>query len=92
MKNLSTIREAAKKYALRDGYHDELYVDEEAFTVGAISPEAKEYHTEGLYTESEVEELSKLAFGLGIHLRSGDVNTGYNQHKFYEWFEKNKKK
>lgn len=29
------IIDAAKKYAIRDGYHDELYKDEQAFEAGA---------------------------------------------------------
>lgn len=55
-------------------------------------PIAVESVTEITYTETEVGELTKLAFGLGIHLRGGEVNTDYNQHKFYEWLEQNKKK
>ena len=60
-----------------------------AFISGAKSPEAKAFHTKGMYSEEEVKVMIKE---FGYH-----INRKYNpQHPIVgevnEWFEQNKKK
>jgi hypothetical protein len=54
-----------------------------AITDVVKSDAAKEYHTKGMYTEAEVEELCRDIYVESSHNR-------YNS--FEEWFEHNKKK
>jgi len=69
---MDNIEESAKKYALREGFHDELYIEENAFIAGANSDAAREYwrlqfkqnndlylalKLKGMYSTDEVKSL-----------------------------------
>lgn len=81
------IEEAAKKYAnVCYNYIASLI----GFTKGALSQEAKEYHTKGMYTEEEVRNL--------FIERCKALSTKHDKFQQFllkqdlEWFEQNKKK
>ena len=84
------IEEAAKKYALRDGYHDELYIDENSFRSGAFSEAAKKFHQKGLYTEEEVYEIARKCWReRGIVAQTYNMST---EPLLMVYFDKIKKK
>lgn len=57
------------------------------FSVGAKSEAAREYHTQGMYSE---EEVSDIAIKFFYHWYNSPGNN--TQAGFYEWFENYKKK
>jgi len=73
------IEQAAEKFANTLQYG--LYDNEIAFIAGANSPEAKELHTKGMYSEEEVKKLI---------LKYSNKPNSY-QVTGEEWFEHNKK-
>ena len=92
MKDLEKkIEEAAKKYSLRLGYHDEAFEDEEAFTIGALSHEAKEYWQQGMYTYQDLkdafETVQKQAYP--SLSQDGSLQVDHSE-SFDEWFDSNK--
>ena len=68
-----------------------VFSEREMFVKGAKSDVAKEYWQQGMYSEQEVEELAKLAFSKALNIDGFNPNVGYNQQKFDEWFNNNKK-
>ena len=84
--------EEAGKSLLPEGKRD-------AFFLGAISPQAKEYWQKGMYTEEEVLSLLKR---VGREITYPEtyyepVDTDENNDKYFngeveDWFEQNKKK
>lgn len=93
MKDLKKIEKAAEKYAesISLGTEDTEIDDEfhaEDFVKGAISPEAKEYWQEGMYTEEEVQELLHNCL-----IYCNAFSTTERIRSFLKaWFEQNKKK
>lgn len=76
-----------------DGYDPESgreHGSESSFRDGALSPEAKEYWQQGLYTEEEVKRMSRNAFHNG--LSTSPLSYDYDGNYFEKWFEQNKKK
>ena len=89
MKNVSKIEEAAKHYSTIDGNSDDSYREEDAFIVGASSRSAKEYHTIGMYTETEVKLLlEERSCYCIVHAKDDDADYVYTD----VWFDRYKKK
>ena len=86
-----TVEEKAIEQAAKYEYEDFLLADREqslgksAFIVGAKSPEAKSFHTKGMYSEEEVREIID---------QIDDLYRPYHRNNIlgWEWFEQNKKK
>ena len=83
--NEDNIKEAAKKYAESTPLRNREYgLTHSAFTSGALSPEAKEYWQQGMYTKQEVKDLFDLFIDTNtLPLRSSEID---------KWFENNTKK
>ena len=96
-----TIEERAIEQAAKDEYENFLLTDREqslgksAFIVGAKSPEAKAFHTKGMYSEEEVYQMfqkygrDRIEEKLGI--LCGAIES-FETFTIDEWFEQNKKK
>lgn len=86
-----TVEEKAIEQAAKDEYENFLLTDREqslgksAFIIGAKSPEAKAFHTKGMYSEEEVREIID---------QIDDLYRPYHRNNIlgWEWFEQNKKK
>ena len=86
-----TVEERAIEQAAKDEYENFLLTDREqslgksAFIIGAKSPEAKAFHTKGMYSEEEVREIID---------QIDDLYRPYHRNNIlgWEWFEQNKKK
>lgn len=79
------IAKAAYKYShsrLNNAYYN--------FLEGAKSPEAKEFHQQGMYSEEEVKAL--IWEGRTFFQARTDVAWKYVREQFSDWFEENKKK
>ena len=101
------IEEAARIHAnLKEGFdraEEEYYNHEainayESFKAGVKSPEAKEYHTKGMYTEEELNPLFDECFNLIGYI---DTPVGRKKHpedvinmvkSIKQWFKQNKNK
>ena len=66
MKDIKKIEETAKRHAYEnmDNLNDSLY--ESSFISGALSDEAKEYHTDGMYTKLDIDEIVKYTISQWI--------------------------
>ena len=86
-----TVEERAIEQAAKDEYEDFLLTAREqslgksAFIIGAKSPEAKAFHTKGMYSEEEVREIID---------QIDDLYRPYHRNNIlgWEYFEQNKKK
>jgi len=96
------IEEAANNFATRDGHFTINPLNEagiratiKGFEAGAKSPEAKELHQQGMYSEEDVETLLNKAFGdigYGITIDSYPDGTLQQARGLNKWFMQNKKK
>ena len=67
------------------------YVGFGNFTQGAKSPEAKAFHTQGMYTEEEVKELLEC-YESHFRCHISQYCDPQDVQNFEEFFEQNKKK
>ena len=85
-----TVEERAIEQAAKDEYENFLLTDREqslgksAFIIGAKSPEAKAFHTKGMYSDDDVWKLLNKYLDYQEH--------GLDNMTAIEWFEQNKKK
>lgn len=101
------IEESAKKYALREGFHDELYIEENAFIAGAKSLEAKAYwlyqfkQNNDLYIALKLKELYSENEVLSLLIQSTNIYLDFisaalegekvEKPDLFKWFEEIKK-
>ena len=84
------VEERTIEQAAKDEYENFLLTDREqslgksAFIIGAKSPEAKEFHTKGMYDDDDVWKLLNKYLDYQEH--------GLDNMTTIEWFEQNKKK
>jgi len=82
-----TIEEAANNYTEGwSGEGDVFSKVEQTFIDGAMSPEAKTFHTQGMYSEEEVLKIIEALHNDWILGENGEVI------EFLDWFEEYKKK
>lgn len=86
-----TIEEAARQHRINaNNDHYNWKREEEAFIAGATSPEAKDFHTQGMYSEEELETIACNFFS--HHLWNDNASPDHITVCFNKWFEDYKKK